>query len=58
MLLSEGDSVKYKEIEGVVTFMSDHFISILVRQGKHRSQDVKVIVYKQDFNKVIVLGEK
>lgn len=58
MLLSEGDSVKYKEIEGVIAFIGDHSISILVRQGKHRSQDVKVVVYKQDFNKVIVLGEK
>jgi len=58
MLLSEGDSVKYKEIEGVIAFVGDHSISILVRQGKHKSQDVRVVVYKQDYSKVVKLGEK
>lgn len=58
MLLSEGDSVKYKNVDGVIAFVSDHSISILVRQGKHRSKDVRVVVYHSDFHLIEPLEEK
>jgi len=41
MLLSEGVSVKYKDMDEVIAFMSDRSIFILVRQGRHKSQDVR-----------------
>jgi len=58
MLLSEGDSVKYKEIEGVVAFICDYSVSILIKKGQHKAQDVKIVVHKNDFNKITILGEK
>ena len=58
MLLSEGVSVKYKGMDGVIAFVSDHSISILVSQGKHKSQDVRVVVYRSDFNLIHPLEEK
>jgi hypothetical protein len=58
MLLSEGLSVKYKNMDGVIAFVSDHSISILVSQGKHKSQDVRVVVYHSDFHQIHPLEEK
>jgi len=58
MLLSEGDSVKYKNVVGIVTFMCDSSLSILVAKGQHRSHDVRVVVNKSDFNKINKLIEK
>jgi len=58
MLFREGESVKYNNIDGVIAFISDHSISILVRQGKHKSQDVKVVVYQSDFKLIESLEQK
>jgi len=58
MLFAEGETVKYKEIVGVVTFTCDHSLSILVVKGKHRSQDVCVVVNKSDFMNIRKLTEK
>ena len=58
MLLSEGVSVKYKGMDGVIAFVSDHSISILVSQGKHKSQDVRVVVYRSDFHQIYPLEQK
>ena len=55
MLLSEGELVKYKEIEGVVAFVCDYSLSILVKKGQHKAQDVHVVVYKQDFKNITKL---
>lgn len=54
----EGDYVSYKSIKGIVSFINDLSISILVRKGKHKSQDVKVVVYRSDFKNVIHEGGK
>jgi hypothetical protein len=58
MIFTEGTSVIYKDIVGVIAFTSEEYISILVNKGKHRSQDVKVIVNNYDFNKVIFADGK
>jgi len=58
MLLSEGDSVKYKDIEGVVAFICDYSLSILIKKGQHRAQDVCVVVHKSDFKDISKLIEK
>jgi hypothetical protein len=55
MLLSEGDTVKYKNIEGVVAFICDYSLSILVNKGQSKVQDVRVVVYKSDFKKIVKL---
>lgn len=58
MIFAEGTGVIYKEISGVIAFTSEEYISILVNKGRHRSQDVRVIVYNYDFSKVMIVGEK
>lgn len=58
MVFSEGLSVSYKNINGVIDFVSDTSISILVVKGEHRSKDVKIVVYKSEFRNVNILGEK
>lgn len=54
----EGDLVTYKDLNGVVAFVCDYSISILIKKGEHKVQDVKVVVYRHDFNQVYYLDEK
>lgn len=53
MIIEEGTEVIYNNISGVVSFISNKYISILISQGKHRSQDVKIVVYRENFNDII-----
>lgn len=58
MTFIEGTEVSYKNISGVIVFATEKSISILVSEGKHRSQDVRVVVYQPQFKDVVLLGEK
>jgi hypothetical protein len=58
MILVEGTTVSYKKITGVIAFVSDQSISILVSKGKYKAQDVRVVVYRGDFNLIQPIEEK
>jgi len=58
MMLVEGTTVSYKKVTGVIAFVSDQSISILVSKGKYKSQDVRVVVYRGDFNLIQPIEEK
>lgn len=58
MLFAEGETVEYKKMSGVIAFVCDNSISILVEKGGHRSKDVRIVVYKSDFVNVNKLSEK
>jgi hypothetical protein len=58
MRFVEGETVEYKKALGVVAFSCEDSISILVEKGDHKSKDVRVVVYKSDFNRVNKLAEK
>ena len=58
MTFIEGTEVSYKNISGIISFITETSISILVRKGKHRSQDVKVVVSQSEFKDVVLLNEK
>jgi len=47
--------VKYNKIVGTIAFISDQYLSILVCKGEHKSQDVKVVVYKSEQSQIKVL---
>lgn len=54
----EGEYVSYKAVTGVIAFVTEQSISIMVRKGKHKSQDVRIVVYRSDFKDVIREGGK
>lgn len=58
MQFAEGETVEYKETCGIIAFSCEDSISILVERGEHKSKDVRIVVYKSDFNKVNKLTEK
>ncbi len=58
MVFVEGTTVTYNDLTGVIAFVSERSVSILIRKGEHRSQDVKVVVYNSDFNFIQPLEEK
>ena len=58
MVFVEGTTVSYKSITGVIAFVTEQSISILVSRGKHRSHEVRVVVYNSDFHLVQPIEEK
>jgi len=58
MVFAEGTTVSYKSITGVIAFVTEQSISILIRKGQHRAQDVRVVVYPSDFNLIQPIEEK
>jgi hypothetical protein len=58
MVFVEGTTVSYKRVTGVVAFVCEQSISILVSRGKHRSHEVRVVVYNSDFHLIQPIEEK
>lgn len=58
MIFVEGTEVSYKNISGVVAFATEESVSILVSEGKHRSQDVRVVVSQSEFKDIVLLNGK
>jgi hypothetical protein len=58
MVFVEGTTVTYKSITGVIAFVTEQSISILVSRGQHKAQDVRVVVYRSDFNLIQPIEEK
>lgn len=58
MVFVEGTTVSYKSITGVIAFVCEQSISILVSKGKYKAQDVRVVVYNSDFHLIQPIEEK
>lgn len=58
MIFAEGTEVSYKNISGIIAFVAETSISILVSKGKHPSQDVRVVVDQSEFKNVVLLNGK
>jgi hypothetical protein len=58
MIFTEGTEVIYKSISGVIAFTSEQYVSILVSKGRHRAQDVRVVVYHSDFKNIVLADGK
>ena len=48
-MFEEGTKVSYKEFQGTISFRSKSYVTILIKQGQHPVQDIKIVVYKKDF---------
>lgn len=58
MVFVEGTTVSYKHITGVIAFVCEQSISILIHKGRHKSHDVRVVVHHSDFHLIQSLEEK
>ena len=58
MVFVEGITVSYKHITGVIAFVSEQSISILVNRGVSRAHEVRVVVHPSDFHLIQPLEEK
>ena len=54
---AEGIIVQYKDWVGEVRFVCDEYISVCVRVGNNRVNDVCVLVYRCDWDQVKLLKE-
>ena len=57
-MFAEGTTVSYKKIKGVIAFVGEQTVSILVHKGSHKSHDVRVVVHNSDFDLIQPLEEK
>jgi hypothetical protein len=53
----KGLNVKYKDHVGVVEFISDQYITICIDRLGHRSRDVCLLVYPNQWKDVQLLKE-
>lgn len=56
--LIEGTSVRYKSHVGVVDFICNSYITILIKRGHHRSHNVSILVYSEQYNLVELIDSK
>jgi hypothetical protein len=54
---AEGIIVQYKDWVGEVRFVCDEYISVCVRVGNNRVNDVCVLVHRSDWNQIKLLKE-
>ena len=53
----EGLNVKYKDHVGVVSFVCEKYITICIKIFEHRSRDVCLLVYSQQWKDVQLLKQ-
>jgi len=58
MVFVEGTTVTYKHVTGVIAFVCEQSISILVNRGISRAHEVRVVVHPSDFHLIQPLEEK
>ena len=58
MMYAIGDHVQYKNIHGIVRFICDESLSILVNDPKHKALECRVVVPHCEWHLVQVYGEK
>lgn len=54
MIFIEGQQISYHGMTGLVNFVCDQYITMLVRKGEHRAQDCNLIVYPTHYKDVII----
>lgn len=56
--LTEGLEVYYKQMYGIVRFVSEHYITVCVKTfPNERVRDVCLIVYPQQYKDIVLLKE-
>jgi len=58
MIFQKDIEVSYKDIIGIISFVCDDYITVLVRRGEHSVQDVKILIYRQQFDEVVCTDNK
>lgn len=53
----EGLSVKYKDFYGKIGFVSDSYVTVCIHQGEHRVNDVCILVFRDEWEKIHLIKE-
>lgn len=53
-----GDHVQYKNSHGIVKFICDQYLSIMVNNPDHKSKECRVIVFHNQWNDITHYGIK
>lgn len=55
---TEGVHVQYKHHTGVITFVSDHYLSIMIRKfPKEPVRNVKLVVHRSEWKDIKLIKE-
>lgn len=53
----EGLSVKYNEFYGEIRFVSSSYVTICIRHGEHKVNDVCILVFRDEWQKIHLIKE-
>ena len=54
---AEGIEVYYRGIYGVVNFICEKYITICIKRSDHKSKDVCLLVYPNQYNEITLAKE-
>ena len=57
-VLIQGSYVRYKTHVGVINFVSSHYVTLLIRKGEHRLNDVDILIYPDQYNLIQPIDSK
>lgn len=58
MMYAIGDHVQYKNVNGLIRFISEQYLSIMVNNPDHKSKECRVIVFHRDWDDITYYGKK
>jgi hypothetical protein len=58
MMYAIGDHVQYRDMHGVIRFICDQSLSIMVNHPDHKSQECRVVVPLSEWKYIVLHGDK
>lgn len=54
---AEGLWINYKSFTGRIRFISEKYITVCIREQEHKKNDVCILVYREDWDKIKLTKE-
>jgi hypothetical protein len=55
--LVEGLHVRYRDYTGFIRFISEHYLTLCIRQFEHKKNDVCILVYRNNWGEIALIKE-
>jgi len=56
-IFCEGLSVRYNQFCGQIRFVSNSYVTICIRRGEHKVNDVCILVFRDEWKKIHLIKE-
>jgi hypothetical protein len=57
-VLIKGTYVRYKIHTGIINFVCNRYVTLIIKKGDHRSNDVEILIYPDNFKFIELIESK